>query len=926
MDTVVNEGGDTETTYKYNGPKFNPPVTRSYVTKARIHNEVNGPGADVEKEFHSRESTVMSRDAIRMAVDFLTSEEVQQTVAFGTLTMKGPNNLKFKIARQIRKRHNNLLVRQIRALLRENGMKVPAKSTLRALLRLLPAGHAKEIKGIDPTYEEHRRAFMRFDEIIAELRDKFAVIGETKRVMEECSNVELLEKVQTALKTSKSYILGYFIYNLSYDNEFENHCVTMGCSDPNNVAFRSSCKNLDSTEGHARTCDYCNLFPAAVEVLKELVAVAPHLQGRQLEIVEDDMDKGKKAVEAYKRQVFRHYVGSHTWNQNFKLAKKYKKRAMVIADYGMKWEPKYNHETSIQHFGKKALSHHATAYERVVEPEEGATEDGNLISTEYHSQVLENTSLQDSDTTIAILIASLKEFKKNNMDCEEVILKVDNAGAYHCWATVVRLWAVSDGYIEGLRIVGIHFGEPGKGKDACDKLFAVIRAHQRRCIKEKWDADTPERFAANMCKNGGIANTTVQLGPITNDYPDAKKDLKSVISGISEYHEFLYEKDGIWVRKLPGFGPGLFHPMSKDLVDLDKLPSFDCHVIKNEDVDEDSQGKTTFRHNQEGKIKTDEFGVATGVANQTNLVPKDDDKATKDEDEIFFCQNAVCGKAFFSLRGKLNHEMNPDNCTVRVKKQTGNDYAKEYYIGKNGISADYQSKSYNETRSMIFKKGMLPTIDDLFLYLIRSGEPKYRENLTEGHALPPKKAKGNFTDKQTRYLYEQFLIGEDEPGQRKKPEQVSKAMKQKPEFLREEWLTFEQINGYFKREKAKKRFGKKKEEKVTQAEIDDTENLSNARDHMETTMNIEENLAEEIATDTDPCPIVSEGVSLCAIVQSLQTVKRWSESKIEDYPTKQLKKALHALNIDDFGGKASKKKMAKIITRYVEEHCHCSII
>ena len=93
MDTVVNEGGDAETTKKYDGPTFNPPVTRSYVTKARIHNVVNGPGADVEKEFHSRESTVMSRDAIRMAVDFLTSEEVQQTVAFGTLTMKGPDNL-----------------------------------------------------------------------------------------------------------------------------------------------------------------------------------------------------------------------------------------------------------------------------------------------------------------------------------------------------------------------------------------------------------------------------------------------------------------------------------------------------------------------------------------------------------------------------------------------------------------------------------------------------------------------------------------------------------------------------------------------------------------------------------------------------------------------------------------------------------------
>ena len=114
---------------------------------------------------------------------------------------------------------------------------------------------------------------------------------------------------------------------------------------------------------------------------------------------------------------------------------------------------------------------------------------------------------------------------------------------------------------------------------------------------------------------------------------------------------------------------------------------------------------------------------------------------------------------------------------------------------------------------------------------------------------------------------------------------------------------------------------------MTRAEIDDTENLSNARDHMETTMNIEENLAEEIARETDPCPIWSEGVPLCVIVESLKEKKRWSESKIEDYSTKQLKKALHSLNIDDFGGgKASKKKMANIITLYVEENCNCSVI
>ena len=39
---------------------------------------------------------------------------------------------------------------------------------------------------------------------------------------------------------------------------------------------------------------------------------------------------------------------------------------------------------------------------------------------------------------------------------------------------------------------------------------------------------------------------------------------------------------------------------------------------------------------------------------------------------------------------------------------------------------------------------------------------------------------------------------------------------------------------------------------------------------------------------------------------------------------KKIKKALHALGIDNFeGAKATKKKMAKMVQQYVEENCGC---
>ena len=128
-----------------------------------------------------------------------------------------------------------------------------------------------------------------------------------------------------------------------------------------------------------------------------------------------------------------------------------------------------------------------------------------VIATDCHVQVMDQTALQDTDTVVAIVMQSLVDFKKANPEVEEVILKSDNAGCYHCSNTIVRLWALRNS-VPGLKVLGIHFGEPGKGKGPCDKYFAIIPAQQRRCIKDQYNADTPKDFAENMCRYGGIAN------------------------------------------------------------------------------------------------------------------------------------------------------------------------------------------------------------------------------------------------------------------------------------------------------------------------------------------------------------------------------------------------------------------------------------
>ena len=227
-----------------------------------------GPGQPVEVKVHTRKG--MCKESIKMAIDFVTSEEAQQSVAYGTISMMGPDGVKTRVAKNIRKRSNNALINQIIALLDENKMPVPAESTLRALLSLLPAGKVKEIIGLDPKYEEHRDAYRRFEKILSELHSKFIGSEACERVLEDVNNIKLVETVQQAFKTSESYMMGYFIYHLAFGDPCINHCVNLACNDKDQPHFSESCSNyhLDKSEDHPVRCKYCDLLPTALTVLK----------------------------------------------------------------------------------------------------------------------------------------------------------------------------------------------------------------------------------------------------------------------------------------------------------------------------------------------------------------------------------------------------------------------------------------------------------------------------------------------------------------------------------------------------------------------------------------------------------------------------------------------------------------------------------
>ena len=130
---------------------------------------------------------------------------------------------------------------------------------------------------------------------------------------------------------------------------------------------------------------------------------------------------------------------------------------------------------------------------------------------EVHIQVLDETTKQSSDSVIALVLASLELYKKAHPDVHEAVFRADNAGYYHCEDTVLRLWIYCNA-VDGMTILGIHFGEPGKGKSICDQYFAILKALVNRAIVTGIKADTPESFAKALCHGDGVANTIIRLG------------------------------------------------------------------------------------------------------------------------------------------------------------------------------------------------------------------------------------------------------------------------------------------------------------------------------------------------------------------------------------------------------------------------------
>ena len=85
------------------------------------------------------------------------------------------------------------------------------------------------------------------------------------------------------------------------------------------------------------------------------------------------------------------------------------------------------------------------------------------------------SSLSDSSAVLAIMADVIKQLKTALPSLTTVFYHQDNAGCYHCGATIVCASVL--GSQLGVSVKRVDFSDAQGGKGACDRKSATIKSH-----------------------------------------------------------------------------------------------------------------------------------------------------------------------------------------------------------------------------------------------------------------------------------------------------------------------------------------------------------------------------------------------------------------------------------------------------------------
>ena len=153
---------------------------------------------------------------------------------------------------------------------------------------------------------------------------------------------------------------------------------------------------------------------------------------------------------------------------------------------------------------------------------------------------------QDSCAVLAVMTDIIRQLKITIPQLESIYYHQDNAGCYHCGATVISTKVIGEQF--GVTIKRLDFSDPQGGKGPCDRKAATIKLHMKIHLNSGNDIETPTQMKDAILSSGGVSavNVTLCQSVEAPDLPPLK------VEGVSLLNNVKNEDQGIRVWRAFG--------------------------------------------------------------------------------------------------------------------------------------------------------------------------------------------------------------------------------------------------------------------------------------------------------------------------------------------------------------------------------------
>lgn len=794
------------------------------IKQARSHAKIYGPGTVPVSEKKHRVRLDMKK--VDHFVEFANRPHFYQDVAYGNKILKLDSGEKIQMPNVVRTVARSTMINQYFEFCKEEQFEPLSRSTLFKILDVREASQRKSLQGLDNIAADGAAGFQTAARIIDDLE-------------KGGGNKQWCNDAKRRLRDSKQYLkTDYPVHCKPDESTCADHCRKFALSDNCDPDFQVVC-----THQHIENCDQCQTLKAVLDEVEAEIRSSswnPYNQEHREDLLYD-FERARSDIQQWKAHVLRSINQDEAKQDVLKMEDS--SSALIVMDWAMKFLQLKYRERQCDWYGKRGLSWHISTVISF-----NASSEGLQLKSYAH---LFDSCQQDWFAVCSILENLLKAIKTENPEIESVYLRSDGAGCYHNNSLIA---AVTDiGERIGVRILRYDFSEPQHGKDVCDRILCPMKASIRRYCNEGHDilsADDMRRALSERFVKGTSACVCL------TDVSKKTLDVQSV-EGLSSYHNFAYETNGMRVWKSYGIGPG-------------KLIPFDG----------------LFRRHQS---PTDLVVVRDFFPFKDTRLYKSACASGAEKEGIFPCPETGCQMTFEKF-GDLEAHLDVGNHNPgKPKMESTFDKLRREWAQKFS-TVDQVKKSASADRSTA----------------TASTSAGSRCELPLGWALQsPRRGATRFSNKVKEYLTAKFDIGE-KTGDKADPMQVASDMRSAKDdgnsrlFTREEWLTKNQVKGFFSRLATGRRRRRNEDIDINDAYAEKEEEER-------------EKLLADIASELSPQhPIFYDTTDLCKCVK---------EDKLQKFNVTMLKTILLHFDVA-FNSKDRKKDLVQKMSSFVQE-CNC---